>query len=79
MLWRGCVIYFKFSDFLAKNMTYVLMDNFCPCFVWFIKIPLGPNFTLFNIKHLLNWSSLKSFTKKTQKRLNIIFTLYNNG
>ena len=35
MLWRGVIFFFTFrpSD-LFTTLTYVLMDNFCPCFLF---------------------------------------------
>ena len=34
MLWRGYAISKKVQSFdQIKTLTYVLMDNFCPCFL----------------------------------------------
>ena len=35
MSWRGCMIYLKLprSSDRITTLTYVLMDNFCPCLV----------------------------------------------
>ena len=46
---RGCVIFltFRLSDF-NTILTYVLMDNFCPCYVYFLLcIVMHCNFIIF--------------------------------
>ena len=35
LIWRGCVA-FLLSDLMIA-LTYVLMDNFCPCFYSTVK------------------------------------------
>ena len=47
ILWRGCVA-FLLSNLMA-TLTYVLMDNFCPCFLEFLETT-GKSY--FSILHL---------------------------
>ena len=47
MLWRSFVFFFTLrpSD-LNTTLTYVIMDNFCPCFNIYFKILIIISFTL---------------------------------
>ena len=51
----------KFCDFftiirpsdLITTLTYVLMDNFCPCLITTLRLIIPPNLMNFNLKKVL--------------------------
>ena len=77
MLWRSFVFFYLFSD-LNTTVTYVLMDNFCPCLFKFCLNNII--FTLYlSLTHSLSLShtlSLKSLSFSLSLYLSLSLSPY---